>query len=287
MKGNLDIWIAELPGYKLLDSGDKKKLEEISGIRLVRSEPRAWWTPKLPKAEWDKAQARFEKEKGNWNFTGFDGKELDFDMSGLKVRLKFPATSKHIGIFPEQKSQWDWIEEKIKGAGRGIKVLNLFGYTGASSLVAARVGAQVTHVDGSRAIIGWARENQELSGLQDKPIRWILDDAVDFVKREIKRGNKYDAIIMDPPSFGRGPKGQVWKIEDQLVEFLKICREVMTDEPLFLILNMYSTELSSITLENILKDFFKEGKIEAGELAIKEQTGRLLPLSIFANWTSK
>ncbi|MEK7148122.1 MAG: class I SAM-dependent methyltransferase [Patescibacteria group bacterium] len=303
MEDKLNIWVAQTPGYKLLDSGNKKKLEEVSGIRIVRSEPRAWWKSKLSQEEWNKAEALFEHEKGNWMFSAkggsahpeggknFDGKDLDFEFKDLKVKIKFPATSKHIGIFPEQASQWNFIEKKCGhgvSTGREVKVLNLFGYTGISSLVAAKAGASVTHVDGSRTVIGWARENQEASGLNDKPIRWILDDVGDFVKREIKRGNKYDAIIMDPPSFGRGPQGQVWKVEEQLVELLKICREAMSDKPLFLILNMYSTELSSITLKNLLEDLFKDGEVIAGELALKEENSeRLLPLSIFANWSDK
>lgn len=287
MKEHIEVWASDLPGYKLLDSGNKLKLEEVAGIRLLRSEPRAWWQPRLSKTEWDKAEALFEHEKGNWKFN----KEISnpsFEVKGLKIKLNFLPTSKHIGIFPEQASQWDFIEEKCRhsvSTGREMKVLNLFGYTGIASLVAAKAGAEVTHVDGSRAVIGWARENQELSGLQDKPIRWILDDVVDFVKREVKRGNKYDAIIMDPPSFGRGPKGQVWKIENELVPLLKLCKEAMSEKPLFLILNMYSTELSPLTLQNLLKDLFKEGGVTAGELAIKEESSdRLLPLSIFANW---
>lgn len=285
---NLEIWSDNLPGYKLLDSGEKKKLEEVAGVRMVRSEPRAWWQPRLSKSEWDKATAFFEHEKGKWSFKNFDGKDFDFKIDNLIIKLKFPLTSKHIGIFPEQVSQWNWITKKLEGK-KGTKVLNLFGYTGIASLVAVNAGAEVTHVDGSRAIIGWARENQESSGLSGKPIRWILDDAVDFVKREVKRGNKYDAIIMDPPSFGRGPKGQVWKVEEGLVPFLKECQKILVDKPLFVILNMYSTELSAITLKNLLEDILsKDGEFIAGELAIVEEgSGRLLPLSIFANWSLK
>ena len=284
----LDIWTGDLVGYKLLDSGNKKKLEEVAGVRMVRSEPRAWWSPKLPQSEWDKATALFETEKGKWVFRGSEPQGLALKVEGLTLNLKFPQTSKHFGVFPEQVSQWRWIEDKLRGH-EGAKVLNLFGYTGVSSLVCASLGAQVTHVDGSRAVIGWARENQEASGLSDKPIRWILDDAVDFVRREVKRGNKYDAIIMDPPSFGRGPKGQVWKVEDDLVPFLKECQKILVDKPLFVILNMYSTELSALTLKNLLEDILPEsGEVTAGELAIAEEgSGRLLPLSIFANYGSK
>jgi 23S rRNA (cytosine1962-C5)-methyltransferase len=287
----LEIWTADLPGYKLLDSGNKKKLEEVSGIRLVRSEPRAWWQPQLPSSEWDKASAKFEHEKGKWNFKEGEPQDLTLSFEKVTLKLKFPANSKHFGVFPEQVTQWKWIGEQLdrKQNSRVYNVLSLFGYTGASSLVAAAHGARVTHVDGSRTVISWARENQEASGLNEVPIRWILDDAVEFVRREIKRGNKYDAIIMDPPSFGRGPKGQVWKIEENLVPFLKLCREILVAEPLFIVLNMYSTELSALTLKNLVEGMMKgvEGEVSVGELAIQEEKGRFLPLSIFANWAGK
>lgn len=287
---NIDIWTAGIPGYKLLDSGHKQKLEEVAGVRMVRSEPRAWWAPKLPKSEWDKATALFETEKGKWIFKRGEPQGLTFKVEDLTLNLKFPQTSKHFGVFPEQVSQWSWIKSHLAvGQLSEVKVLSLFGYTGVSSLVCASAGAHVTHVDGSRAVIGWARENQEASGLSDKPIRWILDDAVDFVKREVKRSNKYDAIIMDPPSFGRGPKGQVWKVEEDLVPFLKECQKILVDKPLFFILNMYSTELSALTLKNLLEDILPEGGVvTAGELAIAEEgSDRLLPLSIFANYGLK
>ncbi len=283
----LEIWTKELPGYKLLDSGHKQKLEEVAGVRMVRSEPRAWWTPKLPKAEWDDATAIYEHEsKGKWLFKGGEPANLELKFENIILKLKFPPTTKHFGVFPEQASQWEWIGKQLDKRP-GAKVLSLFGYTGASSLVAAAHGAHVTHVDGSRTVIGWARENQEASGLSDKPIRWILDDAVDFVRREIKRGNQYDAIIMDPPSYGRGPKGQIWKVEEQLVEFLSMCREILVTEPLFVILNMYSTELSALTLKNLVDGMMTgyRGETTVGELAISEaDSDRLLPLSIFANW---
>lgn len=259
---------------------------------MIRSEPRAWWQPKFSQSEWDKASAVYEHEsKGKWVFKDGEPQNLELRFEDITLKLKFPTTSKHFGVFPEQVSQWKWIIEKLSKVPFDTqpKVLSLFGYTGASSLVAAAHGAHVTHVDGSRTVIGWARENQEASGLGEAPIRWILDDAVDFVRREIKRGNKYDAIIMDPPSFGRGPKGQVWKIEEDLVPFLKLCRECLGTEPLFIVLNMYSTELSSLTLKNLLEDMMEGvlGEVSLGELALKEEGGRHLPLSIFANWSSK
>lgn len=283
----LEIWHKPLSGYQLLDSGNRQKLEEVAGVRMVRSEPRAWWQPKLAQTEWDKASAKFEHEKGRWWFKDGEPQNLALAHDKVTLKLKFPSNSKHFGVFPEQVSQWEWISKQLEKR-KGAKVLSLFGYTGASSLISAAHGAEVVHVDGSRAVIGWARENQEASGLSDKPIRWILDDAVDFVRREIKRGNKYDAIIMDPPSYGRGPKGQIWKVEEQLVEFLKMCREILVDKPLFVILNMYSTELSALTLKNLLEDMkLGDDGTTIGELAIQEASGRPLPLSIFANYGLK
>lgn len=274
---NIKIWVGEMPGYKLLDCGEKQKLEEVGGVRIVRNEPRAWWKKSLPEEEWKGTKTELE--------TVVD----IFD--GIKAKIKFKETSKHIGIFPEQMGEWRWVADKIKN--KEINVLNLFGYTGIATLVAAKNGARVTHVDASKQSIDWARENQKLSGLQNAPIRWILDDAVKFMKKETKRGEKYDAIIMDPPSFGRGPKGEVWKIEEKLPGLLAACREVLSDNPLFVIFNMYSTELSSISVANLLADMIphqsvQDGHIECGELAIKQEgSERLLPMSIFALWCAK
>ena len=312
---NIKIWAGEIGGYKLLDSGDKKKLEEINGTRIVRNEPRAWWKKELPEEEWKKAKS-----------FALQGESLErvvdiFD--GIKAKIKFKSSSKHIGIFPEQAEQWRFIEGKIKkwkeeNIGEDKKeeklnILNLFGYTGIASLVAAKAGlsreasakweAKVTHVDASKQSVDWARENQKLSGLEDAPVRWIVDDVVKFIKKEIKRGVKYDAIIMDPPSYGKGPNGEVWKIEEELPDLLLACREILSDKPIFVIFNMYSTELSSISVGNLLADMTKDldGTIESGELAIKPslpagrqhgsglpaQAGRLLPMSIFAIWCAK
>lgn len=273
---NIKIWAGEMENYKLLDCGDKKKLEEINGTKIVRDEPRAWWKTELPKEEWQKNQTALETI-------------IDVSVGEVKAKIKFKNTSKHIGIFPEQIEQWKFIKEKIEKSGREINVLNIFGYTGIASLVAASAGAKITHVDASKQSIDWARENQKLSGLGDKPIRWILDDASKFIKKEAKQKKKYDAIIMDPPSYGKGPKGEIWKIEEKLPELLDACREILSDKPLFVIFNMYSTELSSISVANLLSDMMKNfgGKIESGELAIKQRDSeRLLPMSIFALWNS-
>ena len=274
--------------YKLLDSGDKKKLEEIGGVKIVRAEPRAWWLPQggtfgaFPKVPpWEKI--------------------IDIGIAGIKAKIKYKNTSKHIGIFPEQFSQWKFINEnllKIENSKlkipNSLSILNLFGYTGIASLVAARAGAKVTHVDASKQSVDWARENQKLSGLQDAPIRWIVDDVIKFLKKEKNRMANlphrqagYDAIIMDPPSYGKGPKGEVWKIEEKLPELLESCRQILSDNPLFVIFNMYSTELSSISVSNLLADMTAGlgGTIESGELVIKQENSeRLLPMSIFALW---
>jgi len=273
--------------YALLDSGDKKKLERVGGLIIVRSEPRAWWKPSLPQAEWDKATMLYiREEKGSWEAKSGLPEDFTISLGDLKARVKFTANSKHIGFFPEQSGQWKWIEEKVS-KGDKPKILNLFGYTGLASLAAAKAGAEVTHVDASRAAIGWARENQALSGLEAAPIRWILDDAIAYLRREVKRGVKYDGIIMDPPDYGRGPKGEVWKAEREVPALLELCREVLSDSPLFMILNMYSTELSSISLARLLADATHDlgGNITPREFALKEEgSERLLPLSISATW---
>lgn len=269
---NIEIWTNDEAAYSLLDSGEGQKLERIGETIISRAEPRAWWKKSLPEAEWKKAKA---------------SAEAILDIAGLKAKVNFVAGSKHIGIFPEQSEEWKFIHDAIKAQSREINVLNLFGYTGLASLSAAKAGAKVTHVDSSKTSIAWARENQTLSSLDDAPIRWILDDALKFIKREVARGEHYDAIIMDPPSFGRGPQGQVWKVKENLDELLSLCRQVLSDHPLFVILNMYSTDLSSLSLGNLLGDMMQgtSGTIRVGELALTEETSkRLLPLSIFSLW---
>ena len=289
---NIQIWVEDMESYKLLDSGEKEKLEEINGQKIVRAEPRAWWNKKIERSK--NSVVKEEQKKGFETI-------INIGIGDIKAKIKFKNTSKHIGIFPEQMPQWLFIKEKIKknpsptpplggGARGGVRILNLFGYTGIASLVAAQSGAKVTHVDASKQSVNWARENQKLSGLENAPIRWIVDDVLKFIKKEVKQGKKYDAIIMDPPSYGKGPKGEIWKIEEKLPELLKSCREILSNEPLFVIFNMYSTELSSLSVANLLADMTKglEGKISVGELAIKEQnSNRLLPMSIFALWDAQ
>lgn len=292
----IEIWTEDLPGgaYELLDCGAGEKLEKIGEMTIIRPEPRAWWQKTLNKEVWDKASATYKisGQKGSWKFADDSTKkEFDIEIESIKTKIKIGGSSKHIGIFPEQYREWHWISEKIKKeiatTNREINVLNLFGYTGVGSLFAGLAGAKVTHIDASETSIEWARENQKDSGLDNLPIRWILDDALKFLKREIKRGTKYDAIIMDPPSFGRGPKGEVWKIEDNIKELLDSCRELLSPDPLFVVINMYSTDLSSISLQNLLLDMMREkkGGVVIGELALSQKdSNRVLPLSIFSIW---
>ncbi|MBI5126355.1 MAG: class I SAM-dependent methyltransferase [Candidatus Taylorbacteria bacterium] len=279
--------------YELLDSGDGEKLERFGKVVLSRPDPQALWPKILTKEEWSKRNAFFAREKTRAGWTIVDG-TLDrwaIDFGGLKMWIK-PTAFKHTGLFPEQAVNWDWIRETIGAAkkadpAREIEVLNIFGYTGGASLAAAQAGAKVVHVDGSKAAITWARDNAEISGLKDAPIRWILEDARAFVEREVKRGRKYDAIIMDPPAFGHGPKKELWKIEEHFMQLLSLCEKLLDHNPLFILINGYSAGYSSIAYENNLLPYVQKfgGEIEKGELTLKESnSGRLLPCGIFARW---
>ncbi|OGH64702.1 MAG: hypothetical protein A2821_04610 [Candidatus Magasanikbacteria bacterium RIFCSPHIGHO2_01_FULL_41_23] len=291
-------------GYALLDSGDNEKLERYGEFIFRRPDPQALWNKNLPEKEWAKAHASFRRDgkKGDWNLAKnlparwkIEFGSSDLSGSGLQFWIR-PTSFKHTGLFPEQLSNWKWMTEKInnnKSEGQNlksqdpIKVLNLFGYTGGATLACAQAGTEVCHVDGSKVAIQWARDNAAISGLSSKPIRWILDDARDFVKRELKRGRKYDGIILDPPAFGHGPHKELWQIGDHLVPLLKLCREVMTETPLFFLLNGYASGYSAIAYANNLQELFKNngGMFEKGELTIAEESGRLLPCGIFARWS--
>jgi len=300
--------------YELLDSGSGAKLERFGGIVVARPDPEALWQP-ADESLWKNADATYVRKgnSGSWKFspttpaakratpppTG--GEEIPFpdwkiEMNGFIFSLK-PTAFKHVGIFPEQSLQWKWIEETIQSATREtpVKVLNLFGYTGGATMASLRSGAEVVHVDASKVAVSWAKENAELSLLGDKPVRWILDDAFAFIKRELRRGNKYDAIIMDPPAFGRGPKGEEWVIEKQFAEFMEDCMKLLSENPLFFLVNGYSAGYSPVAYRNTLLPLVEKygGKLEHGELAIQESTHstssgqatkRLLPAGIFARW---
>ncbi|MES2471151.1 MAG: class I SAM-dependent methyltransferase [Patescibacteria group bacterium] len=279
-------------GYKLLDSGDGEKLEQFGNIVLRRPDPQALWKKHLDESEWKKADGHFTREErqGAWELSKNVPDRWNIDFGGLKFWIK-PTAFKHTGIFPEQSANWDWMRGLITKAvaeNPDVEVLNLFGYTGGATLAAAQAGAKVVHVDGSKSAITWARDNAEASGLADKPIRWLLDDARVFVEREIKRGRKYDAILMDPPAFGHGANKEIWKIEEHFIALVDMCFELLKDKPLFFLINGYSAGYSAIAYENTLKALVKKygGSIEIGELAIREadKEGRLLPTGIFARW---
>jgi len=293
--------------YELLDTGDHQKLERFGKYIFARPYEDAFWKKTLSLEEWNKADGIFFSAKN----TGKKGKlsnlvsKSETNKSGWKMKnkldpkwpmsykdIKFsvaPTPFRHLGFFPEQASHWDFIEEKIKNSARKIRFLNLFGYTGIASLFALRAGAEVTHLDASNQTISWLKENQELSGMGALPMRVILDDAMKFVERETKRGHKYDAIVLDPPKFGRGPKGEVWKIEENLPKLLSQIRKVLSDNPLFVILTSYATESSSLSLGHVLEEMMKDfsGNIDIGELCILEKSNnRIISLANTAIWSS-
>jgi len=273
--------------YELLDTGDGHRLERFGKYILVRPDPQIIWKPKLAKEEWLKADAVFSKNQEQWQNKNNVPKKWLLEYKDLKFYCQL-TPFKHTGLFPEQHLQWDFINEKIKSQNRQLNILNLFAYTGIASLVVAKEGAKVTHVDASKPTIGWAKENQIASGLANKPIRWILDDAVKFVQREIKRGVRYDGIIMDPPIYGHGPQGEKWNFNYSFPILLDLCKQVLSDNPVFVLVNAYAISASSLMLENCLSDFAENlgGKIEAGELVLEEKSGkRLLSTGIFARWS--
>ena len=273
--------------YELLDSGGGEKLERYGKVLLRRPDPQALWH-KTDEALWREAHGAFVRDgrDGRWNFTKPVPEKWSIRFGSLAFHIR-PTAFKHTGIFPEQEPNWDWMRERIRGARREVSVLNLFGYTGGATLACAQAGAKVCHVDASKASIGWAKDNAALSGLADKPIRWILDDAKAFVKRELRRGNRYDAIVMDPPAFGRGPEGDVWQIEEDFVPLVDECKQLLSAAPLFFAINGYASGYSQLAYRYNLQELTQKhaGEIESGELAILESRGgRLLPCGIFARW---
>lgn len=277
--------------YELLDSGDGEKLERYGKFILSRPDPQALWNKRLPILEWQNADAVFTHKgsKGGWKKKSTVPEKWKIEFGGLNFFIK-PTAFKHTGLFPEQEPNWKWIVNNIKSANRPVSILNLFGYTGGATLVALSAGAEVAHIDGSKSAIVWAKENATLSGLDKKPVRWILDDAREFVKRELRRGKRYDGIVMDPPAFGHGPKKELWKIEDDFLVLMKLCTEVLSDTPIFFLVNGYSAGYSPTAYANnllLLADKFG-GEIEKGELVIEESRGgRFLPAGIFARWKNK
>jgi 23S rRNA (cytosine1962-C5)-methyltransferase len=278
--------------YELLDSGYGFRLERFGKYRLVRPDPQIIWKTRLSLQDWKNVDARFDPEKKQWILNQTMPEKWLMHYAGVSFYAKL-SPFKHTGVFPEQILQWEWIKKKIKDADKkpaDIKILNLFGYTGIASLVCASLGASVAHIDASRPTLGWARENQAVSNLSDRPIRWILDDAMKFVQREVKRGVKYDGILMDPPIYGHGPGGETWDFNESFPKLLALCRKVVTQKPLFILINAYASSSSSVMLENVLNDYVSdmEGTIESGELALIEKSGgRLLSTGIFTRWGNK
>jgi len=279
--------------YELIDSGNEEKLERWGKYVLRRPDPQALWNKSLSEIEWKKADLVFDGDRKTWKKKNESMQnEWQISFGDLKFNIK-PTAFKHTGVFPEQEMNWEFIKSKVesrksKGRNETIKVLNLFGYTGGATIAALSAGADVTHVDGSKASVAWAKENAILSGLDKKPVRWIIDDARKFVMREIKRGVKYDGIIMDPPSFGRGGKGEIWKIETDFLKLIDDCSKILSDNPLFFIVNGYAAGYSSQAYYNALLPVMKKygGEFEIGELTIEESKGgRLLPAGIFARWS--
>ncbi len=271
--------------YELIDSGEGKKLERWGQFITIRPDPRAIWRRSNIKI-WAEADGIFEE---NWDFKTSPPNPWQISYQNIKFILK-PTEFKHTGVFPEQAVNWEWIANQITNSRlqtTNIKILNLFAYTGGATIAAALTGVHVTHVDASKPAMMWASENTKLSGVPREKIRWIQDDAFKFVKREIKRGVKYDGIIMDPPRFGRGMKGEVWKLMENLPELVTACREIISPAPLFWLINAYTADMSSLVLGNLLSDVTKDlkGEIENGELGIEETVGgRILPAGIFARW---
>ena len=278
--------------YALLDSGHGRKLERYGRYRIVRPEEQAIWTPRLPVADWESADATFvgigdEEADGRWRYRKPVAETWPLAYDGIGFLGRFTAF-RHVGVFPEQIAHWQWLRDRIAGARRPVRVLNLFAYTGIASLVAAKAGAEVVHIDASKKAIGWARENQSVAGLNDLPIRWICEDAVRFVEREQRRGSRYDGIILDPPKFGRGPKGEVWDLFTGLPPLLRACVSLLADDPLFLILTAYSIRSSFLSIHELSAECLAErgGTLESGELVIREQgSGRGLSTSLFSRWS--
>ncbi len=286
------MWIADgWKDYEVLDCSCGEKLERWGRYTLIRPDPQVIWkTPKEHPA-WEKPNAHYHRSSsggGEWEFFNLP-KEWSVSYKGLVFNVK-PFNFKHTGLFPEQAVNWDWMSEKIKAANRHIKALNLFAYTGGATVAMLKAGAAVTHVDASKGMVGWAKENAASSALLDRPVRWLVDDCKKFVEREIRRGNTYDAIVMDPPSYGRGPKGEIWKMEDCIYELLALCEKLLSDKPLFFVLNSYTTGLAPAAVGYLLAETLKKrgGTSEADEIGLPVNSSNLtLPCGSCARWTAK
>ena len=285
------MWIAnQWKDYEVIDTSTGEKLERWGDYILVRPDPQVIWNTPKNNAGWRKKNGHYHrsvKGGGEWEFWNLP-EEWSIHYKELTFHLK-PFSFKHTGLFPEQAVNWDWFSELIRNAGRPIKVLTLFAYTGGATLSAAKAGANVTHVDASKGMVAWAKENAAASGLKGAPIRWLVDDCVKFVEREIRRGNQYDAIIMDPPSYGRGPKGEIWKIEESIYPFIELTTQILTDKPLFYLVNSYTTGLQPAVLTYMIQTALVPrfgGVVESSEIGLPvSSNGLVLPCGASGRWT--
>lgn len=286
------MWIADgWKDYEVIDCSEGEKLERWGNYLLVRPDPQVIWSTPKKETGWTKMNGHYHRSAkggGEWEFFHLP-EQWTISYKELTFQLK-PFSFKHTGLFPEQAANWDWFSDKIKKAGRPVKVLNLFAYTGGATLAAAQAGAQVTHVDASKGMVGWAKENARSSGLESASIRWIVDDCVKFVEREIRRGNHYDAIIMDPPSYGRGPKGEIWKIEDSIYPFVKLCSQLLSDTPLFFLINSYTTGLAPSVLSYMISTEITSrfgGSVQSDEVGLPvKSSGLILPCGASGRWSA-
>lgn len=284
------MWIADgWKDYEVIDTSDGEKLERWGDYILLRPDPQVIWnTPRTDK-KWKHLNGHYHRSAkggGEWEFFNLP-EQWKIHYKDLTFHLK-PFSFKHTGLFPEQATNWDWFGDKIRKAGRPVNVLNLFAYTGGATCAAAKAGASVTHVDASKGMVTWARENAVSSGLEEAPIRWIVDDCVKFVEREIRRGRKYDGIIMDPPSYGRGPKGEIWKIEEKIYPFIELCTQILSDDPLFFLVNSYTTGLQPAVLSYMINTAIVDrfgGKVAAEEIGLPvTSNGLVLPCGASGRW---
>ena len=275
--------------YRVIDTDDGEKLERWGDVLLARPDPQIIWKHGKDDPNWGKVDARYHRSNkggGQWEYFKKLPDSWTIQYKDLTFKIS-PTGFKHTGLFPEQATNWDYFTKLIKNAGRPIKVLNLFAYTGGATLACLAAGAQVTHVDASKGMVAWAKENAALSNLADRPVRWIVDDCEKFVRREIRRGNFYDAVIMDPPSYGRGPGGEVWKLEDNVYDLVALCAGVLSDNPLFFAINSYTTGLSPSVMEHILGLTMPKGNLTSGEIGLPvEHSGLNLPCGSTAIWSS-
>jgi len=285
------------PDYALRDSGHGRKLERYGSYRVVRPEPQCFWAPREPERAWSDASAVFdpadEEDAGRWRFTEAPPERFALSWKAVRFHGRFTAF-RHLAFFPEQAANWTWLQQAVAARRGEPRVLNLFGYTGVASLVCAAAGAAVTHVDASKKAVGWARENAELSELVERPIRWIVEDARKYVARELKRGSRYDGIILDPPKFGRGPAGEVWRVFEDMPGLLRECAALLSDDAAFLLLNAYAARISGLSLAHLMREAMqgRGGRIDWGELALSETHGRdaerrEIGLSFFARWSAE